>query len=102
MQGKLKHVVTIKRPKMVKGHYLQVLIIKFSVLLNLKGYSAKSGIFFWFSANALVVIFLCVCVNYLIRASHFREFCDMVLSVRMSTYTKQSNFNGTKQVILFS
>ena len=45
MQGKLKHVVTIKRPKMVKGHYLQVLIIKFSVLLNLKGYSAKGGIF---------------------------------------------------------
>ena len=56
MKGKLKHVVTIKRPKLVKGHYLQVLIIKFSVLLNLKGYSAKVE-FFWFLANDLVVIF---------------------------------------------
>ena len=65
--------------------YNEVLIIKFSVLLNLKGYSNKGGIFLWFLANDLVVIFFFF-VNYMIRASHFREFCDMVLSVRMSTY----------------
>ena len=67
----------------------------------LKSLSQVSVVFFLFLTNYLVVIFF-VCVNYLIRTSHFREFCDMGLSVRMSTYTKQSNFNGAKQVILFS
>ena len=39
--------------------YKEVLIIKFSVLLNLKEYSAKGGFFLLFLANDLVVSFLC-------------------------------------------
>ena len=93
-------MVTIKRPKMVKGHYLQgsphhkIFSASKSERIQCQGWN-----FFWFLANELVVLFFLV--NYLIRASHYREFCVMVLSVRMSAYTKQSNFNGTKQVILF-
>ena len=39
-------------------NYGEVLVIKSSVLLNLEGQSAKSGILFWIFKNDLVVIFL--------------------------------------------
>ena len=64
--------------------YNEVLIIKFSVLLNLKGYSAKGGIFFWFLANNLVVFFLCV--NYLIWfcQSECQHILNRVISMAQS------------------
>ena len=58
MQRKLKHVVTIKRPKMVKGHYLQwsphhkIFSAFKSERIQCQGWN-----FFWFLANDLVVLF---------------------------------------------
>ena len=52
------HLLVIDKrwSKVIK--YDELLIMKSSVLLNLEGYSAKSGIFFRIFKNDIVVIFV--------------------------------------------
>ena len=99
MQGKLKLAFTIKRPKMVKGHCLQwspqnkIFSTFKSERIQCQEWNFCGILNKWSSCH-----FFFFFVSYLIRVSHFREFCDMVLSVIISTYTKHSNCSRPRQV----